>query len=161
MSHRLRRSALLFALIPLLALVACHQEFGTAGHGGPASGPGRATLVEIRTAEHPGFDRVVFQFTGPVPAYFAEYVPASALSGPSGQPVVPQGSYYLRVRFTDADVASNAPVRSTPLLSEVRDIRRVEAFEGVVVYAVGVRSRNAFRDFALTSPSRMVLDVQR
>lgn len=68
-SHRRRWSArrgiVLLALVPLLALAACHQGFGTGVHGAPATGPGQGTLTNIRTAAQPGFDRIVFDFRGP------------------------------------------------------------------------------------------------
>jgi hypothetical protein len=157
---RVRRLVLLVALLPLLALTACHQAFGTAPHGGPASGPGQATLTNVRAGTHPTFDRVVFDFAGPVPNYQVEYVPRSALVAPSGQVVPIRGNFFLRVRFEPAVVRSSTPSTVTPLFREVRQIKRVEAFEGVVVYGVGVTSRNAFRVFSLSAPNRVVLDVR-
>src|SRR4051812_20253824 len=71
---RPRQLVLLAAVLPLLALTACHQEFGLGAHGGPAIGSGQARATDVRTAIHPDFDRVVFDFAGPVPAYFVEYV---------------------------------------------------------------------------------------
>jgi hypothetical protein len=156
-----RRALVLFALVPLLALAACHQAFGTVGHGASATGAGQGTLTNVRTAAQPGFDRVVFDFSGPAAASFAEYVPASGLVAPSGHRVVPNGRFYLRVRFTDARTNASTPQRRTPNLGEVRDIRQVESFEGVVIYAIGVNAKNGFRIFTLGSPNRVAVDVQR
>ncbi|HSP38243.1 MAG TPA: hypothetical protein VLR26_10870 [Frankiaceae bacterium] len=154
---------LLLALVPLLALTACHQQFGSVPHGGPAVGSGHPIAVDIRTAAHPGFDRVVFDFNGGVPAYFAEYVSANQLVGPSGTPVSVAGTYFLRVRFTGLTTAP-APLLRTPNLTEVKQVKQVkqvEDSEGVLIYGVGVSRRNAFRIFSLTAPDRVVLDVQR
>ncbi len=156
-----RRSLVLLVLVPLLALAACHSAFGTVPHGAPATGPGQGTLTNVRAAAQPGFDRVVFDFAGPAAASSVEYVPASALVAPSGHTVVPNGRYYLRVRFTDARTTTATPQRRTPNLAEVRDSRQVESFEGFVVYGIGVTVRNGFRVFTLTAPNRVVVDVQR
>jgi hypothetical protein len=158
-----RSGLLVLALLPLLALASCHQAFGTAPHGAGATWPGQAALTKVRAAAQPGYDRVVFEFAPghPAAASFAEYVPASDLIAPSGQRVVPNGRYYLRVRFTDARTVTSTPRRVTPSLAEVRDVRQVESFEGTVIYAIGVSARNGFRIFTLPNPSRVVVDMDR
>jgi hypothetical protein len=160
-----RRSVVLLALLPLLALAGCHQGFGTAPHGAPATGAGQGTLTDIRTAAQPGFDRIVFDFTGPAPASSAKYVPASALIGNNDQRVIVNGHSFLQVRFSDALTSNSTPVRRTPSLAEVRDMRQLESFEAVVTYGVGLTAKNGFRIFTLTGPkpnrNRVVVDVQR
>lgn len=161
MGARLRRLLVLLVVAPLLALVACHQEFGTAGHGGPAGAAGQTTLTNIRAGEHPGFDRLVFDFYGPVPAYFVEYVPKSELAGASGIPISIAGNYFLRVRFTDTVVSRGVPFAGTPPFDQIRQYKYVESFEAVTVYGIGVRERQPFRVFALNNPSRVVFDIRR
>jgi hypothetical protein len=157
----LRRLALLLALIPLLALAACHQGFGTAGHGGGKTAVGTPTASDVRTGGNPGFDRVVFQFAGPVPEFFAEYVPANQLVGTNGQVVPVTGTYFLRIRFKGTNAFASAPAgHSTPTFAELRQVKKVDNFEGRLIYGVGVAHRNAFRFFALTGPSRAVLDIE-
>ena len=158
---RLRHGLVLVAVLPLVALAACHQEFGTAPHGGPAVGNGQAVATDIRSAIHPGFDRVVFDFAGPVPAYFVEYVAANQLRNTAGDVVPVSGSHFLQVRFTGTDAMSDAPFVRTPNFDGVRQVKRVDNFEGVLVYGVGVREHSPFRVFALTGPSRVVLDIDR
>jgi hypothetical protein len=161
MVRRLRRLVLLVALVPLLALAACHQGFGTAGHGGGKTAVGTPTATDVRTGVNPGFNRVVFQFAGPVPEFFAEYVPANQLVATRGSVVPVNGSYFLRVRFKGTNASASAPAGlSTPTFAELRQVKRVDNFEGQLVYGVGVAHRNAFRFFALTDPSRAVLDIQ-
>ncbi len=155
-----RHLVLLAAVLPLLVLAACHQEFGTAGHGGPAVGSGQPSLTNVRTAIHPGFDRIVFDFSGSVPAYFVEYVAANQLRNTKGDVVPVSGSYFLRVRFDGTNSPSNALLVRTPNYPEVKQVKGVDNFEGVLIYGVGVSQRNAFRVFALQSPNRVVLDVQ-
>jgi hypothetical protein len=146
--------------VPLLALAACHQEFGTAGHGGPAIGTGHPSATALRTGEHAGFDRVVVQFSGTtVPAYFAEYVPANQLIAPSGMQVPVRGTHFLRLRF-DGLTTGPAPLGTTPEGTQVRQVKQVDNSGGVLVYGVGVRQHTPFRVFALENPSRVVLDIR-
>src|SRR4051794_31644593 len=133
---RWRRLVILAAVLPLLALAACHQEFGTDGHGGPAGGSG-ARATDIRTGFQPTYDRVVFDFSGPVPAYFVQYVAANQLRGPNDQVVPVTGTYFLQVRF-DGTANADAPFVRTPGFTEVKQVKRVENFEGVLIYGVGV-----------------------
>src|ERR1700712_6087016 len=129
--RRLRRLALLLALVPLLALAACHQGFGTAGHGGGKTAVGTPTASHIRTGANPGFDRVVFQFAGPVPEFFAEYVPASQLIGTNDQVVPVTGTYFLRVLFKGTNAMADAPAgQRTPTFAELRQVKKVDNFEG-------------------------------
>jgi hypothetical protein len=118
--------------------------------------------MNVRVGAHPaeGFDRVVFDFVDRTPAYNATYVSRDELRSTRDEPVVPEGNFYLRVRFTDTS-AHAAPARVTPRFAEVRDVRRVEDFEEVVVYAVGVTHHNEFRFFALPEKHKLVLDVRR
>lgn len=159
--RRPRSLALLAAVLSVLALTACHQEFGTVPHGGPAVGTGQPALTNVRPAIHPGFDRVVFDFRGSVPAYLVQYVAADQLRNTRGNVVPVNGTYFLQVRFDGTNTPANAQPVRTPKFSEVRQVRSVENFESVLVYGVGVTQRNAFRVFALENPSRVVLDVAR
>ena len=61
--RRYRSAALVLALATFGGLVA-----PAAASAAPAS-RAVSTLTEIRAAHHRGFDRLVFQFSGPVPAH--------------------------------------------------------------------------------------------
>jgi hypothetical protein len=158
---RTRRLAVIAAILPLFALAACHQAFGVGAHGGPAVGSGQARATAIRTAVHPGFGRVVFEFAGPVPEYFAEYVAANQLRNTAGNAVPVTGTYFLRVRFTGINSAAGAPGGQTLRFTDVKQVKRVDNFEGVLIYGIGVAQRNGFRIFSLTNPSRVVFDIQQ
>ena len=68
--------------------------------GGPAQVCSQAGtyLTAVRTDEHSGYDRVVFQFSGTLPGYAAERVHA-VYSDPKGTPIPLAGQSYLRVVF--------------------------------------------------------------
>jgi hypothetical protein len=48
----------------------------------------------------------------------------------------------------------------TPLCSNVRQIKAVGDFEGVVSFGIGLRRMTGFRVFRLTAPTRIVVDVE-
>jgi len=146
---------------------------GSALVSGTASGAPRArvaraphipTLVGIRAAHHPGFDRIVFRFRGGVPAsHRVAYVPR-LVADASGQPVRIAGRAFLRVRFApanahDASGASTVPARrSYPLPNVITTVLAGDS-EAVTTYGVGLAKRTRFHVFTLTHPGRVVIDV--
>ena len=69
---RFRVAAMAFALVGLCAGTITTV---TAGAAAGATAPIVPTLTQISATHHPGFDRLVFQFSGPVPAqHSARYV---------------------------------------------------------------------------------------
>src|SRR5689334_17192843 len=60
-----------------------------------------ALLLDIRTAKHDTFDRVVFDFRGGAPGYDVRYVTAVRYD-PSDKPTTMPGRYYLQVRLNPA-----------------------------------------------------------
>lgn len=97
-------------------------------------------------------ENVVFSFTGigtdapgTVPEALVEYRDASKLSGPSGDPISVAGNAFLIARFepsqnhTDDGAGPLAPVQVTGAgTALVREVRQIEDFEGIVVYAIGL-----------------------
>ena len=130
---------------------------------GPARTSGTATLEHVRVARHPGFDRVVFEFSGETPAWSAGYVPR-IVKDPSGQIATVAGRAFLHVVFHATLVdrsATGAPIVRTPRFPMLVQVEEAGDFEGVVSFGVGVRRRTGFRAFHLSSPGRIVLDLAR
>lgn len=129
-----------------------------------AAPPTVPTLVGIRAAHHPAFDRIVFDFSGGLPAgRRAAYVPA-LVGDPSGRPVPVAGRAILQVRFEranahDAAGRSTAPERIAFGLPNAVTAVRAGDFEAVTTYGLGLAARQPFRLFTLTRPDRVVLDV--
>ncbi len=131
-----------------------------------------APLVDVRTGRHDCFDRVVFEFAGPVNGYAVTY--GETWTEGEGLALSPYtaGPELLRVSlrapaYDDGHVATvpyrvgehTANVLRYPTL---RDVVFAGSFEGYTTFAVGVRARLPFRVFVLTGPgthSRIVLDV--
>ena len=132
----------------------------------PAVGAQTVTpwLVAIRAAHHPGYDRVVFEFTGPLPQSRSVTYVTQLLGDGSGLPVPVAGRALLKVRFFaaeahDAAGRATAPARVAYALPNVMTVVRAGDFEAVTTYGIGLMSRQPYRVSTLRSPSRVVIDV--
>lgn len=129
-----------------------------------------ALLSAVRAARHEGFDRVVFQFRNALPGYDVRYVPKPVRQDGSGRVVPVDGAYVVRIRMEnalDADLTqSTAPLtyrgprRLSPPTPELAELVRAGGFEGILVWAAGLRDRVDFRVTALHAPPRLVIDFR-
>ncbi|MET8311461.1 MULTISPECIES: hypothetical protein [unclassified Micromonospora] len=129
-------------------------------------------LIEVRTGRHDCYDRVVFEFAGPVNGYSVGY--GETWTEGEGLALSPYtaGGALLRVSLRapayDEAHLGTVPYRvgehAANLLRypTLRDVVFGGSFEGYTTFAVGVRARLPFRTFVLAGPgghSRIVLDV--
>lgn len=122
------------------------------------------TLVGIRAAHHPTYDRIVFDFRGGLPENVdVEYVPQLIADG-SGAPVPVAGRAILQVAMSAAQAHDEAghvtaPARVAFALPNI--ITAVESgdFEAVTTYGIGLTQRQSFHVFTLTAPDRVVIDI--
>ena len=128
--------------------------------GSPTAGP---LVAALRAAHNPGFDRLVFEFTGTVvPQY--EVKVASTFTTPSGQAIRVDGNAFFSVSaggraHTDAGQRSYTqadPYR--PGLPLIREVKLVTDFEGAVIFGVGLERVACPTLLVLASPPRLVLD---
>ena len=124
---------------------------------------GASRLTAIRAAHNPGFDRIVFEFSGPsVPEYRIEL--ASTFIAPSGQPVRVDGNAFFSVRFVGqahTDAGQKSYPQPDPFrvgLIVVREVKLVEDFEGVVRFGVGMERPVCPTVLTVLGPSRVVID---
>jgi hypothetical protein len=121
-------------------------------------------LVDVRTAHHPGFDRITFEFRGARPAHRIGYVSQLVEDG-SGKPVDLAGAAAINVVFHGADAhhpdgsPSVAPRRFKPGLPSLEEVARIGDFEAVVTYGLGVDHRVPFKVLELSNPSRVAIDI--
>ena len=132
--------------------------------GSTAAAPATATVVDIRAAHHQGFDRVVFELDGPVPAgRQVRYVDRLIADG-SGLPVRVAGRAVLQVRLEPAqahDAGGQTSARRRAFaLPNVMTVVRAGDFEGVTTYGIGLARRTAYDVSVLRNPSRVVVDVR-
>jgi hypothetical protein len=126
--------------------------------------PPAATLVDVRTGRHEGFDRAVFELTGAPPYYNVEYID-TPLGCASGEPVEIAGAAFLQVRLEPAaghDEEGNTtfePLELTPGLLSIVELESTCDFEGVVIWVLGLTAEVDFRVLTLEDPLRLVVDV--
>ncbi|HEU4349566.1 MAG TPA: hypothetical protein VFR35_17445, partial [Actinoplanes sp.] len=148
----------------------CGITWGSAGRSGGALS--QASLIATRTGRHTCYDRVVFEFDGPVNGYSVHY--GETYTDGEGLRLSPYtaGSALLAVSLRapayDDEHASTYPHRTGDHVVNVlryrtlRDVVFGGSFEGYTTFAVGVRARLPFRVFVLSGPgthSRIVIDV--
>jgi hypothetical protein len=137
------------------------QPFTCSDRSGGTNGVS-AQLTGIRVAHHaeaPGFDRIVFDFSGGIPSYdLTRQESAMFVKDASGQPITLDGSAGIKLVFRDADV-QGVPADQKPNLPSVREIAQLGDFERVLSYGVGVTSSQCVRVLELSNPARLVVDV--
>jgi hypothetical protein len=148
----------------------CGITWGSTGKSGGTLS--QASLIATRTGRHDCYDRVVFEFDGPVDGYAVHY--GETYTDGEGLAMSPYtaGDALLAVSlrapaYDDAHV-STYPHRTGDHVANVlryrtlRDVVFAGSHEGYTTFAVGVRARLPFRVFVLTGPgqhSRIVLDI--
>lgn len=122
-------------------------------------------LVDIRVGRHQTFDRVVFDFDGPLPGYTVRYV-RRVTQGGSGATVPLAGRAFLGVDFTPAHAHDDAgnptypgPRRLRPQLVSLEEIAFHTDFEAHVGVGIGLSDRVGFRVLELRDPTRVAIDV--
>jgi hypothetical protein len=129
-----------------------------------AAAPSTPTLVAIRAAHHPGFDRIVYQFTGGLPASRrVRYVDGLFADG-SGLPVRIAGRALLEVRFARAQAhdttGPTVTTRRAFALPNIMTTVQAGDFEAVTTYGIGLARQTPVHVFTLRNPSRVVVDVR-
>jgi hypothetical protein len=158
------RSASLLVAPALLTGVLSGTAAGGSAPVRATTAPETPTLVAIRAAHHPGFDRVVLEFEGGLPSSRrVRYVDRLVADG-SGLPVRVPGRAILRVVLSPAQAhdasGQTVPRRRAWALPNVMTTVRAGDFEAVTTYGIGVAKRTPFEVSTLEDPSRLVIDVQ-
>jgi hypothetical protein len=125
-------------------------------------------LTAVRTGKHGGYDRVVFQFSGGLPAVTAERV-ATVYADPRGTPVSLAGKSRLHVVFRGASGNCPQPPHRTwtglpvltPRYSQLLMVRAAGDFEGYLSFGIGLAARGGYRISSLAGPDRVVIDFTR
>lgn len=156
---RQARSVLILGVVLLLVLAPAVQA---------GAAPGFPTLVEIRAAHHPGFDRIVFEFDGPLPESTSVRWADRITNDPSGLPVPVQGNAYLSVVMYHVRAHNDTPSYGTTYgprergydLPNIAHLMAAGDFEAYVSFGIGLMKRTEIlRTARLLEPSRYVIDV--
>ena len=129
------------------------------------SGEWDLVLRDVRVAEHESFDRIVLEFTGTgIPGWAANYVDEAVLDG-SGEAVTLGGDTILDIyasgtTWPAADYYSGPRQFEPDNGGDIRDVYVAGTFEGYTQVLAGIAGdRVPFRVFALSDPSRLVVDI--
>lgn len=127
-----------------------------------------STLIEVRTARHDGFERIVFTFEPErISGYKVEYVDRPVRQCGSGDVVELPGDAWLLVRLEPAQAHTEEgrpTVADRDRRLEYENIKRLKLicdFEGIVEWVVAVASPNRYRTLELRNPARLVVDVRK
>ena len=131
----------------------------------PARSPGLALLVRVRAGRNKDFDRLVFDFEGPVPGMRVQYVDRLIEDG-TGNPIPLRGRAVVEIVMQPAAAHRDdgTPTLSGPLpdltgFATFRQIADAGDFEAVLTWGIGVAARTGLRGLTLTGPSRVAIDV--
>jgi hypothetical protein len=137
--------------------------------GGSSPGPAMR-LTAVRVAHQAaGYDRIVFEFAAPagvtpyIPAYtVSRQASANFVKDPSGQEVTLRGSSGLRIVMHGASGVDSysGPTDITPGLPVVQELEELGDFEAVLSWGAGLSRPSCIRTLELSSPTRLVIDVQ-
>lgn len=127
---------------------------------------GRLTVVAVRTGEHEGYDRVVYELAGEgLPGWRVGWVD-QAVDDPSGEVVPVDGDAVLQVWITGTAYPHDSGHDEfaqdlRPGDGDVEHVTRPLTFEGMTQSFVGVDdARRPFRVTLLQDPVRVVVDLQ-
>ncbi|HEX9097828.1 MAG TPA: hypothetical protein VF990_17210 [Candidatus Dormibacteraeota bacterium] len=131
---------------------------------GRVSGGSSATIVNVtavRVGAHPGYDRFVMEFSGPVPSYTVTPQSDSRFTpAPKGGTVTLEGTNGVLITVQHVNWTAYAgPTSLRPEFTYLREARLIQNFEGVQQWGLGIAGVVAVRVFTLTSPARLVVDV--
>jgi len=129
------------------------------------SGERGLVFTDVRVAEHEGFDRIVLEFTGTgIPGWAVNYVDEARREG-SGSIVSLGGDAVLSIFASNTTWPAagyySGPQRFEPESGgDIDDVYVGGTWEGATHVLAGIDGAPVpFRVFALTDPSRLVVDV--
>ncbi|MEX0710287.1 MAG: hypothetical protein WD116_03685 [Chloroflexota bacterium] len=127
----------------------------------------RAQITDVRVAEHAGYDRVVFEFTGGIPQTLIEAVLPPFHQDGSGLPFDVNGTAFLQLTMDNASrvspdgvVTYAGPTEFEPDLPQVVHLIEGGDFEAVSTWYLGLDGGGCLRVLTLATPSRLVIDIE-
>lgn len=128
------------------------------GEGSPAQ------LVEVRAAEHDGFDRVVFEFDGDAPGWVTRTEEPPLREDPSDIEIEIEGEAFIQVAFNPAiagwaDGTYDGPDRIAVGGDIVTEVVEYSDFEAVIGWAIGLEAEAAYAVGRRDGPTRIIIDI--
>ena len=128
---------------------------------GTAAGSVQAVPTAVRIGGHTGYDRIVFEYSGRVrPKLEITAVSPPFLRDPSGLRMTVAGSSFLRIRLDGVRSGGAGRLSFLVKLPELRQLSRQGDFEAVQSWIAGLVKPGCVRIQELSSPTRVVIDLQ-
>ena len=128
----------------------------------------RAQISDVRVGTHAGYDRVTFQFAAGIPQTVIEGVLPPFYADPSNQVIDIEGTAFLKVTMTfgtkvkpDGGLTYAGSINFTPGFPQLVQLREGGDFEAVSSWYIGLNGGGCYRVLVLTSPSRLVIDIEQ
>lgn len=125
-----------------------------------------AIVQDVRTGRHDGYDRIVFEFSGPdVSGFHIEYIDEPVRECGSGKPFYLPGDGWLMIKFLSARMHKNGSSTVTrrdlkPKYPVLLRLTTVCDFENYVTWVASVATPNKYQVLALKNPPRLVVDIK-
>jgi hypothetical protein len=122
-------------------------------------------LTAVRVGGHKGFDRMVFEFSGPLPGYRIEYLSGPVTDCGAGHVIALDGTERLSVRFypANAHTEMGQPTLTFRELGgtggNILQLKQLCDFEAVVIWVAGLREKSGYEVVEMKQPNRLVIDV--
>lgn len=127
---------------------------------------GTSRLTAIRTATHPGYDRLVFEFNGKLPSNtFVQWASRVTQDG-SGATVPAAGNAFLQIGmsgvtgYSSTHQSTFGALRRSTGNQNLNQLVHAGEFEGMVSFGAALMARTSYTVSQLTNPSRVVIDVR-
>ncbi|MET8506312.1 hypothetical protein ABZV60_16860 [Streptomyces sp. NPDC004787] len=128
-------------------------------------------VLDTRAGSHPGFDRLVFDFsTGTLPGTVTATASSDgSYSTPSGETKKLEiaGQKYLILDISgahahdDSGAVTYAPGVKAVNLPSLRGIQLLSDFEGHIQFGLSLATVSHYKTFTLANPNRLVVDLYR
>jgi hypothetical protein len=136
----------------------------------PTSGVGTvaiAHLLDVRVGEHPGFDRVVFEFDEGIPAFTIDDASPPFTEDASGLPLEVEGDAFWSLRLDggtkqgeDGGATYGGPTDFQPDFEQLVHLTEGGDFEAVSTWYLGLQGETCLRVLTLGDPARLVIDIE-
>lgn len=117
--------------------------------------------MDVRVGSHPGYDRLVIEFTGGLPPYkLASQDPSTFVGPASGRPVSVAGHAGIHLYIYNMDIPPSYQhgTNLKPAYSELQQVVVLGVFEGQADLGIGLDHKACPAISTGTSPSRLVID---
>jgi hypothetical protein len=131
---------------------------------GMTPAPAVTFINGVRTGTHAGYDRLTIEFKNGQPGTTGLRTQSGTTftNSPRGDQVTLAGQNGILVVINGADLHTsyNGSTDIKTGYATLVEVRKVEDFEGIVQFALGVSRAPCYRAFLLTNPDRLVIDIK-